>query len=443
MKNKTLSGILIFLSSFFILCNTVSAEETDSLEGKTYTDALVMEEPIVSVERNGITAIFSYSDEQILMSKQVGDVRTIYLVEDGVIKAVESNNYTIEYGYTEIYGELRCTEIVWENKAYSLVYDEWGNVAAINDGENCICQYDYSENQMLPTVYNMYMGLDSASDLENFIGNINPFRYQGWYLDTDVNCYYLGDGIFYDPTLQEFIQNEYTILDWGIEWLASHASVFSLTSTQINNIVNQYNSAMNNGLYGAKTYSEVSQTEWNNGKRWYDGASQLEVIARCIWAESSYNDKGNDRIGIAAVIMNRMTSKGKSGYDVVTQRAQFSTVNPATYPGESGTINTRMAKSKTNEAWQQATMLACIILYGTERDDINYFYTLPTGIASQLNFRGLDYLSTLSFDGSNVTIGGSAKKDVAIAGYGYINSSSSYQYLVGLKGNHYTLFYND
>ncbi len=439
---KFLFVVMLAFCCFFILDIVAKAEENAGLEERTYTDALIMETPVISIEKNGNSVVYTYSLNKEIESKKVGEKQTTFCVENGVIRSVEIDGKVMEYLYTQLIEGLTCTGIIWDEKEYQLEYDENRNVVGIYDEDKCICRYDYSENGLLPTVYNLQEEA-TVSNSSNFIGDVNPFRYQGWFLDTDINCYYLGEGIFYDPIAQEFIQNEYTIQDWGMEWLATNISTLSLTQSQINNIVNQYNSAMNSSLYGAKAYSQVSESEWNNGKRWYDGVSQLELIARCIHTESPDKARSNDRTGIAVVIMNRMASMSKNGYEVVTQRAQFSSVNPAKYPGEKGTYSTRQPKSKTDEAWQQATMLGCVIIYGAEKDDIGYFYHIPLGISTQLNFRGFDYLTTVSFNGSQVTIGGNAKNDVAIAGYGYINSNSSYQYLEGLKGQHYTLFFND
>ncbi len=71
------------------------------------------------------------------------------------------------------------------------IRDEYGEVVASY-------KYDAWGNH---TVYNQYGGRDySASS----IGNINPFRYRGYYYDTETGFYYLQTR-YYDPTICRFI----------------------------------------------------------------------------------------------------------------------------------------------------------------------------------------------------------------------------------------------
>ena len=48
-------------------------------------------------------------------------------------------------------------------------------------------------------------GTENTSD--DFIGNINPIRYRGYYYDTETNLYYLISR-YYDPEIGRFINND-------------------------------------------------------------------------------------------------------------------------------------------------------------------------------------------------------------------------------------------
>lgn len=404
------------------------------------------------IEKSGVKAEFFYKKNGEISKKIIGNNVTKYICQNDVIVA-ESNRYKeLKYTYNEFCGDLKGTQISYKGNTYDLEYDWTGNVVAIYNGEECVCTYEYDgcSPKEPKCIRNEENNMD---DEELFIGDINPFLYQGWFYDHDIDCYYMGQGIFFDPEKEEFIQNNFESYDVGINYLSDIASTYSMSYSQINQVINLYNTAMNSSLYGASSYENVSQSQWNSGARWYTGIEKMELIARCIWGESSYLDKTDDRTGIAAVIMNRRVDSGQSGYNVITASGQFSTINPEIYSGETydditrKTLEARKSKSKTNAAWQQATMLACVIMYSNDRNDLNYFYTLPTGITTQKSFRGLDY-ATLSkrVSGSMVyvSVAGAERSNVAIAGYGVINTNNAYDYLVSLKDQklHYTVFFD-
>ena len=54
------------------------------------------------------------------------------------------------------------------------IYDSWGNTISIQDGN----------------------GQEITS--QNDIGNLNPFRYRGYYFDSDTGLYYISSR-YYDP----------------------------------------------------------------------------------------------------------------------------------------------------------------------------------------------------------------------------------------------------
>ncbi|MCQ4021697.1 MULTISPECIES: RHS repeat-associated core domain-containing protein [unclassified Ruminococcus] len=59
-------------------------------------------------------------------------------------------------------------------------YDSWGNVTSIKDGNG------------------------NAITDPNHVGNLNPFRYRGYYMDTETGMYYLMSR-YYDPVTHRFV----------------------------------------------------------------------------------------------------------------------------------------------------------------------------------------------------------------------------------------------
>ena len=70
------------------------------------------------------------------------------------------------------------------------IYDSWGNTLSVQDGN----------------------GQEITS--QNDIGNLNPFRYRGYYFDSDTGLYYLQNR-YYDPQTCRFVNADGVISGIG------------------------------------------------------------------------------------------------------------------------------------------------------------------------------------------------------------------------------------
>ena len=97
-------------------------------------------------------------------------------------KRGNSEYYYIRNGQGDIIGILDSsgTQIV------SYVYDSWGKLVSVTDAS----------------------GNDKSGDA-SFIGNLNPFRYRGYYYDTETGLYYLNSR-YYDPEVGRWINADDT-----------------------------------------------------------------------------------------------------------------------------------------------------------------------------------------------------------------------------------------
>ena len=83
----------------------------------------------------------------------------------------------------------------------SLDKNTLGDIVAIRDESgNIVATYSYDAWGKC-TVMNAYGTVNTSS---SFIGNVNPFRYRGYYYDTETGFYYLQTR-YYDPTICRFI----------------------------------------------------------------------------------------------------------------------------------------------------------------------------------------------------------------------------------------------
>ena len=134
---------------------------------------------------NGVKYTYAYLNGQ-LMYETRGDAKFYYSYDaNGILYNVR---YTLTDGGTEYsyyYTHNSRGDIVeiyngaGELKAH-YEYDAWGNVVSITDNNG------------------------NAITSPNHIGNLNPFRYRGYYYDTESGFYYLMSR-YYDPVTHRFI----------------------------------------------------------------------------------------------------------------------------------------------------------------------------------------------------------------------------------------------
>ena len=95
------------------------------------------------------------------------------------------------------------------------IYDSWGNTLSVQDGN----------------------GQEITS--ENDIGNLNPFRYRGYYFDSDTGLYYLQNR-YYDPQTCRFVNADGVVPATG-----NSVQGYNLFVYCMNNPVNMIDSAGN------------------------------------------------------------------------------------------------------------------------------------------------------------------------------------------------------
>ena len=124
-------------------------------------------------------------------TETTGDVQTDYYYDESGnvfgFKRGNSEYYYIRNGQGDIIGILDSsgTQIV------SYVYDSWGKLVSVTDAS----------------------GNDKSGDA-SFIGNLNPFRYRGYYYDTESGLYYVSSR-YYDPVVGRWINTDNAIPSTG------------------------------------------------------------------------------------------------------------------------------------------------------------------------------------------------------------------------------------
>ena len=330
-----------------------------------------------------------------------------------------------------LYDENTCSGFIYKNQEYKYVHDDIGSVISITDTQNnVVCKYEYD----FP-MQHVYRVEDNENVLcldEEFIGNVNPIRYHGWYYDKEINCYYLGEGVYYNVSNNQYIMNNVDLI-----------IPYSYSCSDISKVLTLYTQCMNSTTFSSQR-SQVSQTQWNAGKRWYDSLSDTEICARLIYSENTAVGKDDDRTAVAYLIANRINNGYSDGNfrSIMTKSQQFSGINPQ-YKRLDDTNNARAVQDVTSNILKQCVKLACTLTYTSDKSQIASFYPAPAGISNQVQMYGVSAIissSSFTYKDNKIYQNGVELTDVAVAGKKQFITISNASDLNAYKG--WNLFYN-
>ena len=130
------------------------------------------------------------------------DVQGRRLTKDGVVFAYDSNGRLIKQDDMEFfYDNTGVAGVKYDNKTYVYRKDAQGNVIALLDESGVVvAKYVYD-------AWGNHRVLDAngvtITDVSH-IANLNPFRYRGYYYDTETKLYFLKTR-YYDPEIGRFM----------------------------------------------------------------------------------------------------------------------------------------------------------------------------------------------------------------------------------------------
>ncbi len=326
---------------------------------------------------------YTYDENNYRTSKTVDGVVTTYVYEE----CVDANNKTVYRLISECragetinyYYDMLCVDRVvgfsYEDEVYEYLYDDYGNINGIEKDNIQLCSYSYTTDGRSTVNYDIS---------NNNISGINRLFFEVCYYDEETGYYYK-NGNFNDIN-NGVIVNKEVLNNCGIS-LASAGAEYSFTK-KIDELYAQYKSTA--GVY--KAY-------FGPGLDWTSDLDEVELVARTIYGEFSYELKTSSytgdyqaqRAAVAWVIQNRVTSTGfpSTATGVVKETDQFATITGTS----SETSNARSPQTNT-DAWDEALRFAIIMYCGN-----NYSYTgystngiistkmsRPTGIFDQKYF---------------------------------------------------------
>ena len=152
------------------------------------------------------TVTFTYDSEGIRTSKSDGTNTTKYLLNGTQILAQTTNGKTLCFFYDQQGNRVGMAD--GSNKFYYYIYNLQGDVIALADA---------STGKLAATYTYDAWGKCTVTNASGYtIGTQNPFRYKGYYYDTETSLYYLQTR-YYDPDTGRFISpDKYTTTGQGV-----------------------------------------------------------------------------------------------------------------------------------------------------------------------------------------------------------------------------------
>lgn len=154
---------------------------------------------------NGNSITYKYNSDGIRTQKRVfDDVASAYITHDYVLdgtKIIQEtvtdnayyNSYTLYYVY-DASGSI--TGLHYNNQPYYFQKNIQGDILRILDRTGtAVVEYTYDAWGNIISV---------TGSMANTLGQYNPFRYRGYYCDSETGFYYL-NGRYYDPQIGRFI----------------------------------------------------------------------------------------------------------------------------------------------------------------------------------------------------------------------------------------------
>ena len=372
--------IITFLVSSIPIAYS-AGEARDISSFMDYIISHVVNDPVQSIELGEMVAEFAYDDGN-RTAFNLGSLHRVFnYCGSKLIRQTDGN--VIDFIYDN---GVDCSGIVYNGVKFTFIFDEVGSVVGmVNEAGQIVCNYHYEGASVFTEILSQNL-IDRQASLSN------PIRYQSWYYDIETSLYYLGEGVYYDPSTEQYIQNPYYC-----DSRDGEPSIVQIVS-------NDYIGWLSSSSYGAGSYSFPSQADWSSGDRWYDGMHAVELMARCVFAENNGTNRQNDRKAVGLVIRNRVAQGfphpgALLPVNIVKHPSAFATVNPtASYSSAvSNTAISRSVMNKTNQAFKQATFIACSLYHTTSYDD----YSLLVGIPQYMTSTHTHFMSVNYAYGSN------------------------------------------
>ena len=146
-----------------------------------------------SLSGNNTTASYTYDEQGVRSSKTVNGVTTTFSYNGSLLMAQTSPQKTLLFSY-DANGDV--ISVNYNGTEYFYLRNGQNDIVGLMDGSGTrVVEYTYDAWGKL---------ISTTGTLANTLGADNPFRYRGYYYDTETGLYYLMTR-YYDPEVCRFI----------------------------------------------------------------------------------------------------------------------------------------------------------------------------------------------------------------------------------------------
>ena len=157
---------------------------------------------LAGITAEGLNVTYTYDESGTRTGKTVNGVSTQYYINGSQILAQKSGEDILYFLYDETGAAVGFK---YNNNLYIYRKNLQGDILAVLNGQTGAVEASYT--------YDAWGRVISATGA---LANLNPFRYRGYYYDSETGLYYL-QSRYYDPETGRFINaDDETILDYGL-----------------------------------------------------------------------------------------------------------------------------------------------------------------------------------------------------------------------------------
>ena len=162
---------------------------------------------LASFSKAGTTATYSYNDSGIRTKKVVNGVETEYYLNGSTILTQITGDERLDF----LYDDSECLfGLRWNGQNYYYFRNLQGDIIGILDSDG---------NQVVEYVYDAWgQEVGRGGTMWQTLGERTPFRYRGYYYDTESGLYYLNSR-YYDPEISRFLNADAILIGMAFRGL--------------------------------------------------------------------------------------------------------------------------------------------------------------------------------------------------------------------------------
>jgi len=240
---------------------------------------------------NGKALSFAYNADGIRTQKTVDGVTTYYTLDGTQIIRQKTGNTTVFFEYD---ANGTPTTILHAGTTYYYIRNVFGDVIGLADANG---------NTVVSYTYDPWGKLLSISDSTSTgIGTLNPFRYRGYYYDTETGLYYVSSR-YYDPEIGRWINADSQLNTTSLLG-------YNLFAYCENNPINKVDSTGH-----MATEATLAATNWWNPVGWIAAAVLVvEIVALTVAVCNTIDETTTTVIDTVETVDNIVNTKDQSVY---------------------------------------------------------------------------------------------------------------------------------